>query len=307
VCVASSHHAAVNHSPERRVLPHGGANREPREGSSRRRGAAVTDETSVRAAAVDAGPASDGTDSAPVETDVAPVVTAVVPTYDENPTALPTVAAALDGLRTAWGRAEVVVVDDGSTDGTPAALRDRFADEDAVRVVVREDTPADLGQSVLDGVARARGDVVLVMDADGQHPPDRAGDVARPVVAGDADVAVGVRDRVAGDWPVHRQLISKGAETLVGLVAPSAIPTVSDPLSGYFAFDRALVADALAGVPDDPIGYKVLLEVLALVDDPRVTEVGYEFRERRGGESNLDAREYARFLGHLWSLGRRYR
>jgi len=231
-------------------------------------------------------------------------VTVVVPTYNENPVVVDTVRETIDHLTAEWS-IEVVVVDDDSDDGTATAVREAFPDG-PVRVRERSGVPADLGQSVLDGVRAATGRTVLVMDADGQHPPERTPDVARPVVSDAADACVGVRERVAGDWPLHRRVISLGAERIANLLLPSTVPRISDPLTGFFAIDRAVVEPHLPSLPTDPIGYKVALELLALAGVDRVTEVGYAFRERRGGESNLDAREYVRFLGHLWSLRTRY-
>jgi dolichol-phosphate mannosyltransferase len=221
----------------------------------------------------------------------------VVPTYEEKPVVVETLRVVRSALENDWPDAELLVIDDESLDGTAAAVRTSLPD---VRVHVRDDEPADLGQSVLDGLRRATGTTVLVMDADGQHPPERAPAVVRPVTDGDADISVGVRKAVVGAWPRRRRLLSFGATALARLLAPA--PAVSDPMSGFFAVRRDAVADALATTPSTPIGYKVLLELLAAPGVTRTTEVGYRFRQRRGGESNLDTREYYRFLRHLLSL-----
>lgn len=242
--------------------------------------------------------------SADVEPKAEPDVTLVLPTYNENPVVIDTLTQALDHLRAEW-TVEAIVVDDGSTDGTPAAVRETFPDA-SVRVHERPGRPADLGQSVLDGVRAANGRAVLVMDADGQHPPERAPDVVRPVAAGEADACVAVRESVAGDWPLHRRIVSAGAKRLANLLLPATVPRVSDPLSGFFAVDRTILAGHLSALPTDPIGYKVLLELLAVDGVDRVVEVGYDFRERQGGESNLDLREYVKFLRHLRSIRGRH-
>ncbi|MDE2366340.1 MAG: glycosyltransferase, partial [Betaproteobacteria bacterium] len=101
---------------------------------------------------------------------------------------------------------EVIIVDDGSADGTPDKVR-AWENHANVRLIERREKP-DLTKSILTGVASARGNVVVVMDADLSHPPERLSALVAPVLDGSHDVAVGSRYVPGGStegWPLHRQ------------------------------------------------------------------------------------------------------
>jgi len=218
--------------------------------------------------------------------------TAVVPTYQEAQTA-PDV---LDSLRD-HGITEAIVVDDSPALATAEAIRQRHPD---VTVIHRQDD--GLASAVLRGFAAADGDTYVVCDGDGQHPPAAAAWLASQVERTDADLVVGTRHadggQVADDWPAHRRLISSGADTLARVAVPPA-RQLSDPMSGLFAVDAAVVDPVLPRLR--PAGYKIILELLARCPIDEVAEVGYAFQTSES-ESNLGAREYIRYLRHLTRL-----
>jgi len=196
-----------------------------------------------------------------------PDVTVIVPTRNEAgnvAVVADRVAAALWGARLGasarldW---ELVFVDD-SDDETVAVLAGLAAVTPPVSVVHRavEERVAGLSGAVLAGLAVTTSRWVAVMDADLQHPPELLGDLLDPVVCGRADVAIasrycaGRRGGATGRWG---RVVSGGARSTVRMAFPRVRP-VSDPLGGFFAFDRAVVE----GVHLRPEGFKILLEVL---------------------------------------------
>jgi len=219
-------------------------------------------------------------------------VSAIIPTYCEADTA----PAVIEQLQ-AHGITETIVVDDSPTLATAHAIR--AADPDTT-VIHRSDD--GLASAVLRGFAAATGEVYLVGDGDGQHPPAAAAEIAATVSNTPADLVLGTRHadggRVADDWPAHRRLISRGADLLARAAVPPA-RAVSDPMTGLFAVDAAVVDAALPRLR--PAGYKISLELLARCAIEDVREVGYSF-ETSGSESNLGAREYLRYLRHLTRL-----
>ena len=95
-----------------------------------------------------------------------------------------------------------------------------------------------------------------------------------------------------------RRFLSRGAQ-IVGLILfPEAIARVSDPMSGYFMVRR----EAIAEIPLDPIGYKILIEVLGRGKIRWIAEVGYVFQERLEGESKVSWKQYLEYVQHLWRL-----
>lgn len=225
-------------------------------------------------------------------------VSVVLPTFEEHRT----VGGVVEAARSVLSERdyEIVVVDDSETRRTVEVLADRYHDDPRVRWYRRGGS--GLASAVLEGFDRARGERYVVLDADGQHPPRRVHNLLVHLDAG-ADVAVCSRHvdggEVAGEWPLHRRVISAGADGLARLAVPTA-RKLSDPMSGYFAVE----ADVVDGVRERlrPSGYKILLEILARAPVRQIAEVPFTFDERDAGESNLGMREYARFARHLARL-----
>jgi glycosyltransferase involved in cell wall biosynthesis len=117
------------------------------------------------------------------------LVSIIVPVFNEAAT----VAAVVDRLLTIQFLAsrEIIVVDDGSTDGTRAAL-ERLAPEAAVQIV-HVDRNRGKGYAVRQGFARARGSVIAIQDADLELDPAQLPDLIGPVLRGEADVVYGSR------------------------------------------------------------------------------------------------------------------
>jgi len=224
----------------------------------------------------------------------------IIPTYNESKN-IPTLVAQLDELLApALGTAyELLVVDDDSPDKTWQVAQDLAAAHPSVRVM-RRIGERGLSTAVIRGWQAARGEVLGVMDADLQHPTDVNLKLLQQIDKG-ADLAVASRhvaDGGVSDWSLIRRLLSRGASLLGLILLPGVLGRLSDPMSGYFMFKRA----AIAGVKLDPLGYKILIEVVARGAMPWIGEVGYVFRERKEGESKVTWRLYSQYLGHLLKL-----
>jgi dolichol-phosphate mannosyltransferase len=217
------------------------------------------------------------------------VLSVIVPTYNEAgslPLLVERLASAFSG-GDAW---ELVVVDDGSPDGT-ADIATRLSATNPVWVV-RRAGKAGLASAVIAGFKEARGDVLVVMDADLSHPPEVVPKLIEAIAAG-ADLAVGSRYVRGGgtmDWPLRRRVVSRVACLLGNVLVP-----VRDATSGFFAVRRS----AIDGVRLNAIGFKIGFEVIARSRAKRIVEVPYVFRDRELGASKFGRREIVQYLQQL--------
>lgn len=217
-----------------------------------------------------------------------PLVSVVLPTYNERENieeVLRRLVKSLNGYGEAY---EIIVVDDNSPDGTAEAA-ERIARELGRIKVVKRYGVRGLASAVFEGLRKASGDVVVVMDADLQHPPEMVPSLVSLVHKLNYDIAIASRyargSRVSG-WSFPRRVLSKLGVLLARLLLPEARVT-SDPLSGFFALRRDLVPNAVASGR----GFKVLLPLLkhALQENPtlRVVDVSFTFHPRSRGKSKL--------------------
>ncbi|MFH1381937.1 MAG: glycosyltransferase family 2 protein [Chloroflexota bacterium] len=219
----------------------------------------------------------------------------VIPTYNERDNIVPLVEAIHGTL--AGREYEIIFVDDDSRDGTAEAvhgLEPRFP----VRLVVRKDKKG-LASAVVDGIGYADSDIVGVMDADLQHPPEVILGLLRALEDG-TQVAIASRYVKGGgtaDWGLARKIISWGAVLLAHLFLPET-RAVYDPMSGFFMFRKEVVD----GVALKPTGYKILLEILVKGKYRKLTEVPYRFVSRERGSSKLGTKQQLDYLRHVFSL-----
>jgi dolichol-phosphate mannosyltransferase len=192
----------------------------------------------------------------------------------------------------AW---ELIIVDDGSPDGT-ADLAESYSDVHPV-VVVRRPGKAGLASAVLAGFAKARGEILVVMDADLSHPPEAVPRLVAAIEEG-ADLAVGSRYVAGGgteDWPLKRRVVSRAACLIGNILVP-----IRDCTSGFFAIRRS----ALDGVKLNPIGFKIGFEVMARGRYKKAVEIPYVFRDRELGKSKFGRREIGQYLVQLGQVAR---
>ncbi|MBE9008134.1 glycosyltransferase [Fortiea sp. LEGE XX443] len=194
---------------------------------------------------------------------------------------------------------ELIVVDDDSPDRTWEVARSLIAEYPNLRVMRRQEERG-LSSAVIRGWQVARGRVLGVIDGDLQHPPEVLAQLLRGIEKG-ADLAVASRHVEGGgvsSWSAVRRFLSRGAQTLGLIILPGVLGRVSDPMSGYFMVRRSCVA----GVTLNPVGYKILLEVIGRGNVGEIAEVGYVFCERKEGESKVTWKQYVEYLHHLLRL-----
>jgi dolichol-phosphate mannosyltransferase len=211
----------------------------------------------------------------------------VIPTLNEAPN-IERMVRTLDGIFRDSGHPnyEIVVVDDNSPDGT-GQIADRLVAELPEHVqVIHRAGKASLGTAAVAGWQAARGDVLGLMDADFQHPPELIPRLLE-AIRGGADIAIGSRYTEGGamseKWNPIRKLISVSLTGVTRILLGRALRDVRDPFSGCFAMRRQVIQNQHL----HPEGFKVLMEVLAVGDYKQVCEVPYQFSERTAGESKL--------------------
>jgi dolichol-phosphate mannosyltransferase len=224
----------------------------------------------------------------------------VIPTYNEGQNVELLMAQLTDLLDPLIaGRYELIVVDDDSPDQTWANALALTADYPQLRVVRRQGERG-LSSAVIRGWQLARGEVLGVIDADLQHPPEVLLELLTAMQQG-ADLAVASRHVTGGgvsEWSLTRRILSRGAQVIGLILLPRVVGRVSDPMSGYFMVRQGAIAGPLLA----PKGYKILLEVLGRGQIETITEVGYVFQERQEGDSKVTWRQYLDYIHHLLRL-----
>ncbi len=220
----------------------------------------------------------------------------IVPTYNEVES-LPFLADRVHACLASFDY-ELVVVDDNSPDGT-GALAEELALQKPIRVIHRKGK-LGLASAVIEGFQQASGDILGVIDADLQHPPEHIPEMLRAM--DESDIAIASRYVNGGGtegWTFIREFISRGAKLIPHFLF-ARIRSVKDPLSGFFLFRKKVIE----GVTLNPVGYKILLEILIKGNHNGVVEVPYVFQGRERGTSTFNTAEQINYLKHLYRLVR---
>jgi dolichol-phosphate mannosyltransferase len=213
----------------------------------------------------------------------------VVPTYNEAEN-LGDIAAA---ILAALPAATLLVVDDGSPDGTGEIADGLAAADPRVRVLHRA-AKAGLGRAYLAGfrVALDGGaERVIQMDADWSHDPAATPSLLAPLLAGTADLVIGSRYTPGGqvvDWGLFRRVVSRGGSVFARIVL--GLPA-NDLTGGFKAWRAATLAGVdFAGVHAGGYVFQVEMTYRAQRGGARIREVPITFRDRRVGQSKMSRR-----------------
>ncbi len=225
-------------------------------------------------------------------------ISIVVPTYNEKDNVgnlVNQIDYALRGIDY-----EVIFVDD-STDETPDVIQQVMEENGKVRMEHRT-TEKGLATAVLRGFHLAEGDYVAVMDADLQHPPAILKSMYAVLETG-VDFCVPSRFIPGGSdggLGPYRKLVSAVARYIGKFLLP-CLRKISDPTSGLFMFRREVIRNA----DMRPIGWKILVEVLATGTLATVVEIPYKFQARPAGESKLSSKVTKEYLIQIKDLRKR--
>ena len=223
----------------------------------------------------------------------------ILPTFKEKDS-IPTMLRALDGINLSG--LEIIVADDHSPDGTEEAVLETAKTLQTTVRVEQNPGPRGLAPSVVHGYSKATGDLLVCMDADGQHRP-----VDLPDLLAEFDkdatlsMVIGSRHVPGGGftekWNLFRVLCSDGAAFAARLALGI---TLKDPMSGFFAIRR----EAFERVKPclSPEGFKIMLELAFLLSQTgrdKILEHPITFAMRKQGESKLSGRVIVQYLAML--------
>jgi dolichol-phosphate mannosyltransferase len=208
----------------------------------------------------------------------------IIPTYNE----IESLPRQIDGVRSVAPDVDIVVVDDGSPDGTGEWADARAAQDEHVFAIHRAEKQG-LGAAYLAAFAWALGrgyDVVVEMDADGSHRPQ---DLPRVLAhAADYDLVIGSRWVPGGsvvNWPPHRKFLSTNANRYVRLAL--GVP-IKDATAGFRSYRTVLLRQLeLERVESQGYCFQVDMAWRVLQAGGSVKEVPITFVEREAGASKM--------------------
>jgi len=221
------------------------------------------------------------------------MISIVIPTYNEAENIGDLLKRIIEALGKLSVDYEILVVDDASQDGTAGAAEKVLGVSG--RVIRRVSDKKSLSLSVLDGIKESKGNAVVIMDADGSHPPELIPVFIKKLQEG-YDLVIGSRYVKGGGtkgFPFTRKFIS-GFACLLGRL----LTRVKDNTSGFFCIKKA----ALESVNLTPDGFKIGLEVFVKANYTSFIEVPYNFSDRIKGKSKLKPKVVAQYLKQIMGL-----
>ena len=232
-------------------------------------------------------------------------ISIIVPTYNEKETIISFLEKATYQISKNNFDAGIIVVDDGSPDGTAELIKNFSTMHTNITLLNRREKRG-LASACIYGFSHTDSPILGVMDSDFSHAPDALPYLLNPLLYNMCDITVGSRYIPGGrvlNWPKRRYIISRTACYLCSLLT-----TIKDVTSGYFFFKRDVIHNKIL----DPVGFKICLEVLVKGDYQTIIEVPYTFSDRVTGKSKMGTKEIGFYLQHLYKLykykrGKRYK
>lgn len=225
----------------------------------------------------------------------------VIPTLNEAgniPELLGRAQAALAPLEVDY---EILIVDDDSQDGTARVVQQYAAEDPRIRLLVRKGQKG-LAGAVIYGWQHTDADLLGVMDADLQHPPETLRQLITTADEG-ADIVIASRyanGQSVRNWNRIRLAISRcGTWATVPLQKKRGVH-VKDPLSGFFVVRHRCIE----GLNLQPYGFKILLEILVKGRIQKAVEIPFHFATRQSGKSKADFRVALQYFALLGKLSR---
>jgi dolichyl-phosphate beta-glucosyltransferase len=217
----------------------------------------------------------------------------IIPAYNEEQRITPTLESISAFLAGTGARYEIVVVDDGSKDGTVALCRSLAARIAGLRVIANSPNRGK-GHAVRTGMLAAHGAVRVMCDADGSMPATELPKLLAPIVKGKATVAIGsryVEGAAQHSQPAWRRAWSRLCNKVI---QAALVPGVRDTQCGFKAFSAAAAEDLFSRATIN--GWAFDLEVLAIAKrmGHEVAEVGVFWQD--------DARSKVNPLKDLWKV-----
>jgi dolichol-phosphate mannosyltransferase len=216
-------------------------------------------------------------------------VSIIVPTLNEEENIVPLVS---EITACAVPFREILFIDDHSSDATRDKIR-VLAGSQPIRLIEQDGAAPGLAAAIMSGARAARGEILLVMDADLSHPADRIKDLVAPLFAGTADLVVGSRYVKGGStpgWAVWRRFVSR-----TGAVLAYPLTGLHDSMCGFFAIGRSQLLE----LAPQTSGFKIVFETMVRSRGTlRVCEIPIVFRERVHGKSKMSFGVALRFFFH---------
>jgi dolichol-phosphate mannosyltransferase len=222
----------------------------------------------------------------------------VVPTLNESGNIDILLSKLTDQLSDTQYEYEIVVVDDGSTDGTVEQVRQWTKRDPRIRILSRVGERG-LAGAVLYGWSQSQANLLGVIDADLQHPPELLAELLR--AAEKADIAIAsryARDNGTKGWNLLRAAVSRLSTLAAAPLISKKNLGVTDPMSGFFVIHRRCIQ----GLTFQTTGFKLLLEILVRGRIRTARDVPYNFGLRQAGKSKASATvafHYLHLLGRL--------
>ena len=214
-----------------------------------------------------------------------PELSIVIPAYNEADRILPFLRQITDYCAQRRRSYEVLVVDDGSTDGTSAVVKSYAQVHRAVRVL-RSPRCQGKGAAVRHGMQSAAGNLQLFADADGATPIQELGRLEKAMVEG-ADMAIGSRALAARlpEFAVHARLYRSVLGTLFNAVVQrSGIPGIADTQCGFKLFRRSVAQELFSYASINGFGFDLELLYLAQRRGYRIAEVPVNWSDQPGSK-----------------------
>ena len=232
-----------------------------------------------------------------------PYLTILLPTYNEA-TNLPILTTLLNRtLTTSSLPYEIIIIDDASPDGTLAVAQKLQSLYSPDRIVLKPRSgKLGLGTAYVHGLQFARGEFVVIMDADFSHHPKFIPQMVKIQKESGADIVTGTR--YAGDggvygWDLQRKLISRGANLFADTVLQ---PGVSDLTGSFRLYKREVLRKVIAQTESKGYSFQMELMVRAKALGYKVRECPISFVDRIYGESKLGGEEIVEYLKGVINL-----
>lgn len=226
----------------------------------------------------------------------------ILPTYNERknlPIIVYLLAKTFDSNNLDW---EVVIVDDGSPDGTQDIAK-QLIKVYGKRVVLKPRAgKLGLGTAYVHGLQYATGNFVIIMDADFSHHPSAIPEFIAKQKEKDYDIVTGTR--YAGDggvygWDLKRKLVSRGANFLARVVLR---PNISDVTGSFRLYKKPVLEKIIAMTQSKGYVFQMEMIVRARAMGYKIAEVPISFVDRLYGDSKLGGDEIVQYAKGVWGL-----